>query len=166
MELNENQKNVLASWLSEGIGLSNIQKKLREELEVNVTFMELRFLIDDLDLQLKDKEEPAPQPQPDKTAPGAASPELLDDDEPVPFPGADAPDAKEGSVTISVDTIQRPGAVISGNVVFSDGNSASWQIDQFGQLGLIPAREGYKPSQEDIADFQIALRTELQKQGM
>lgn len=163
MELNEEQKKVLASWLSEGISLSDIQKKLREELEVNLTFMELRFLIDDLDLQLKDKEEPAPDPSPGKTAPEAGSPELLDDDEPVPFPGTDAP---EGSVKISVDTIQRPGAVISGNVIFSDGNSASWQIDQFGQLGLIPAREGYKPGQQDITDFQIALRSELQKQGM
>lgn len=164
MELNEEQKKVLASWLSEGLGLSEIQRKLKEELGVNITFMELRFLIDDLNLELKDEEPPPPPAQKnpaDGTLTQSDAEEDFDDFQEEAHTGTSG-----GSVKVTVDTVQRPGAVISGTVVFSDGHSASWQIDQFGRLGLIPDKEGYTPSQEDITEFQIALRSELQKQRM
>ena len=47
-----------------------------------------------------------------------------------------------------------------------DGKGAAWYIDQLGRLGLNPDEEGYSPTQEDLAVFQIELRNVLSKQGL
>jgi hypothetical protein len=65
-----------------------------------------------------------------------------------------------------VDQVTRPGAIVSGGVTFSDGKTAEWYLDQTGRLGLAPAEKGYKPSEEDVMDFQAALQQELTKFGM
>jgi hypothetical protein len=49
----------------------------------------------------------------------------------------------------------------SGTVVFSDGQSKKWTLDQFGRLGLSGGDEGYKPSDEDVMEFQKQLDTSL-----
>jgi len=54
---------------------------------------------------------------------------------------------------------------ISGSVTFSDGVSATWALDQMGRLALKAASPGYRPPQEDLREFQLALQRELQKQG-
>ncbi|PWU06940.1 MAG: hypothetical protein C5B43_01045, partial [Verrucomicrobia bacterium] len=61
--------------------------------------------------------------------------------------------------------IMRPGTLVSGNVTFSDGMSGTWQLDQQGRIGLIPSTEGYRPSQDDIQEFQIKLQDALHKAG-
>jgi len=43
---------------------------------------------------------------------------------------------------------------------------AAADLDQAGRLGLAPVEKGYKPSQADLQDFQLALQGELQKLGM
>jgi hypothetical protein len=68
-------------------------------------------------------------------------------------------------VSLAVDQIARLGAVVSGKVTFSDGNTAAWQIDQTGQLGLIPSKPGYRPPASDVQPFQMALEAELSKLG-
>ena len=73
-----------------------------------------------------------------------------------------APDAGEpqgeSSVKVSLSPIQRPGFFASGDVVFSDGVRAEWAVDQMGRLSLSPSQEGYKPSQQDIIEFQAQLQ--------
>jgi len=64
-----------------------------------------------------------------------------------------------------VDQVARPGALVSGQVSFTDGNSAEWYLDQFGRLGLAPKQTGYKPSQQDLMAFQTELQSELAKLG-
>ena len=59
----------------------------------------------------------------------------------------------------------RPGAVASGSVTFSDGNSAAWYLDQLGRLGLAPKKQGYKPPASDLQEFQTELQLELAKMG-
>jgi hypothetical protein len=76
-------------------------------------------------------------------------------------PGAAAP----SNVSVSVDQLTKPGALVSGKVKFSDGKSADWFLDQTGRLGLAPAEKGYKPPAADLQDFQITLQNELQKLG-
>ena len=51
-------------------------------------------------------------------------------------------------------------------MTFSDGQLASWWFDQSGQLGLNPDQEGYTPSPEDVAVFQVELRKVLAEQGL
>jgi hypothetical protein len=63
-----------------------------------------------------------------------------------------------GKVTVALDRITRPGAVISGSVTFSDGVTAHWFIDQLGRLGMNRTPAGYQPTREDVVAFQQELR--------
>ena len=80
-------------------------------------------------------------------------------------PGAAAPKPRPGEVSLSVDQLARPGAMVSGKVTFSDGNSADWYFDQSGQLGLVPQQPGYRPPPADLQQFQTALNEELTRMG-
>lgn len=161
MDLTEEQKAQVAQWVRDGATLQEVQRRLDEELGVKLTFMDVRFLVDDLDLELAEQ---GPKLDADLNANKAAP-----DDEPVPFPGAAGePQPAEldgGQVNVTVDKLQRPGSMVSGEVTFSDGEKMGWQVDQMGRLGLIPQREGYQPSEKDIMEFQSQLESELRKQG-
>ena len=54
MSLTPEQAAAVSSWVAAGDNLSAIQKKLREQFSVALTYMDVRFLVDDLNLQLKD----------------------------------------------------------------------------------------------------------------
>ena len=160
MKLDEAQKQKVSGWIEEGLKLSEIQDKLNSELGLSMTYMEVRFLIDDLGVKLKDKPIEAPAPNlaasaPKPSAPPPISP--LDDDAETALPA--------GNVSVSVDQVTRPGSLVSGKVKFSDGKSADWYLDQMGRLGLAPQETGYKPSQEDLMEFQVGLQNELAKLG-
>jgi hypothetical protein len=81
------------------------------------------------------------------------------------LPEGELPKAGAGNVKVNVDTIAQPGAVVSGSVTFSDGNTAAWYLDQFGRLGLAPKKQGYKPPASDLQVFQTELQNELAKMG-
>src|SRR5277367_707892 len=154
MNLDETQRQTVAKWISEGAKLSEIQKRLLE-LGVKLTYMEVRFLVDDLKLTPKD-----PEPPKVVVPPAAASSKLTVEKNPAP----------EGTlptsgVSVSVDQITKPGAMISGTVKFSDGQIADWYLDQTGRLGVVPKQVGYKPPAADVQDFQLALQQEVAKLG-
>jgi len=151
MNLTKEQEEQVRTWVASGDSLSDIQKKLIELLEATMTYMEVRFLVDDLNLEIKSNK-PQEEANADTPAPEAETPE--------------APAGSLGGVSVSVSKIQRPGAVLSGSVTFSDGVSADWQIDSMGQLGVVPPSPDYKPSQEDLQTFQQELQKQLQAQGM
>ncbi len=163
MQLTPEQKSTVAEWTANGDSLSAIQEKIATEFGQKLTYMETRFLVEDLELELKDTEgpeaetpKPAEEPSPD--TPGETESVDLED------AGFDA-EAGAGRVSVDVDKITKPGAVVSGSVTFSDGKSAEWMLDQMGQLRLLPKEEGYQPGQEDIQAFQTSLEAELRKQG-
>jgi hypothetical protein len=166
MNLDEAQRTKVVEWVAQGLKLAEMQNRLASELGVTLTYMDVRLLVDDLKLTPKDPEPTKPfEPPPTSAAPPAAGARS-----PVAGPGAaiprpTPPAAGPGSVSISVDQLTRPGAVVSGRVTFSDGNTAAWQIDQAGQLGLIPTTPGYRPPASDVQPFQRALETELSKLG-
>ena len=167
MNLDDAQRQKVAEWIAQGLKLSDIQTRLASELGLHLTYMEARLLVDDLKLTPKDAEpRNSIQPVlPSSVVPpsaGAGSPANRAGTavpRPAPTPG------KAGGVSISVDELTRPGAVVSGKVTFSDGNTAAWQIDQTGQLGLIPTTPGYRPPASDVQPFQMALEDELSKLG-
>ena len=145
----------VSQWVTEGATLSQIQAKLSSELEVSMTYMDVRFLVDDLNLALIEKEEPKKVDEPvDEVA--AAEPTPAD---------ATGPAASGGTVTVEVDTIAQPHAMVSGKVTFSDGQIADWYIDHQGQPGMVARVQGYRPSQPDIADFQTKLDAALRSAG-
>jgi hypothetical protein len=157
MNLDEAQRKKVSEWIAEGLKLSEIQSRLVSDFGLRLTYMEVRLLVDDLKLMPKDAEPPK---QPEKPlAPPPAAPAS-------PLGAKPAPQAPQsGGVTVTVDQIARPGAVVSGKVTFSDGMTAAWFFDQSGQLGLMAQQPGYRPSQADVQQFQMALDTELNKMG-
>jgi len=163
MKLDDAQNKKVSAWIAEGLKLSEIQKRLGAECGLNLTYMEVRLLVDDLKLIPKDPppskvEKPLSPPLPGA---GALSTSDKGDDVPSPaLPGG------TGKVSVTVDTVARPGAVVSGNVTFSDGQSAMWYLDQMGRLGFGPKQQGYKPSAADLQSFQQALDAELSKMGL
>jgi len=153
MTLTDEQKAAAKGWLESGAGLSEVQKRLREEFQISLTYLDTRLLVDDLKVQLKD-----PEPEPQPAAP--AEPEApLGEKLPPPLPGAG------GKVSVSIDQLQKPGTMISGKVTFSDGEKAEWYLDQTGRLGLNPDKAGYRPSENDVLAFQVELQRLARSQG-
>jgi hypothetical protein len=160
MNLTEEQRQRVSVWISEGAKLSEIQNRLASELGVKLTYMEARFLVDDLKLVPKDPEPPKVVEPPAGAKPPekAAAPAAPLDDDLAPLPSS-------GKVSVVVDQITRPGAIVSGKVTFSDRQTADWYLDQTGRLGVVAKQQGYKPAAADLQDFQIALQQELAKLG-
>src|SRR5687767_12379722 len=162
MNLDEGQRRKVAEWIEQGAKLSEIQTRIGKEFGITMTYMDVRFLIDDLKLKPKDaepvasptiaaaKQSAAPAPEKTSTAPASVAP---------------AGESIGGSVSLSVDHVARPGAIVSGRVTFSDGQGGAWLIDQTGRPGLVPDQQGYRPSQPDIVAFQTKLQDELARLG-
>jgi hypothetical protein len=157
MVLTDEQKKSVAAWIEEGAKPADVQARLEKEFDIRMTYMEVRFLIDDLKVMPKD---PVPPPEPPKPA----EPEAAEPAEPSPFEEPELA-AGSGKVAVKVDDITRPGAMVSGRATFSDGKTSEWYLDQYGRLGMIPSDPGYRPPQADVAEFQAALEKELMKLG-
>ena len=154
MNLDEAQRHQVADWIAAGAKLSEIQNRLLSEFGAKFTYMEVRFLVDDLKLTPKDPEPPKVVAPPAAEAPAAGA---------VPAPGEEPLAA--GGVAVTVDHLTKPGTMISGKVVFSDVQQADWYLDQTGRLGVVPKVAGYKPSAADVQEFQAALQREIAKLG-
>lgn len=141
-KLTPEQQESLKKWAAEGATMSDLQRHLKEDFGHTLTYMDTRFLILDLGIELVEtpKEEPKEE---EKAAP-------------VPT----------GRVDVTLDTLTLPGALVSGKVIFSDGESAIWMLDQSGRPGLDPDTPGYRPTEEDILSFQTQLRELIRKSGM
>ena len=154
MKLDEPQRAQVAQWIEQGLKLSEIQNKLASDLHLSMTYMDVRFLIDDLKLRPKDPVVVAPVAP---VAPPAAAPAAVPAGEAAPLGGA---------VSVTVDHLAQPGTMVSGRVTFSDGKSAGWHLDQMGRLGLVAEDKTYRPPPADIAEFQTQLQNELAKLGL
>ena len=145
MSLSDSQKTTVSTWIAEGKSLADVQRLLREEFSISMTYMDVRFLVDDLDIIF---EEPAAPEEGE-----ADEPEVVEE-------------AAPGAVTVDVDAIPRPGALVNGSVVFSDGVKLGWQLSAEGQLGLIPGDDpNYRPEPTDVQEFQTQLQEVLRQKG-
>lgn len=158
MQLNDEQKALVGQWVKEGCGLSEIQRRLTDQCKTSLTYMDVRFLLIELGLELQEKKTSAPAP---KAAPAPATEDPLPGDDLLPDEAAPA----LGGVSVDVDRIMRPGSLVSGTVVFSDGVKATWSLDQQGRLALGGTDKSYRPAAQDIQEFQMTLARELQKRG-
>jgi hypothetical protein len=156
MNLDESQRQKVAAWIADGATISQIQSRLASELGLKLTYMEVRFLVDDLKLTPKD-------PEPPKVAAPVAEAAKPADKKSPPPPAR--PAGATGGVSVTVDQLARPGAIVSGKVAFSDGQQAEWYLDQTGRLGVVPKQQGYKPSATDVQQFQAALQSEMARMG-
>ncbi len=137
---NEERKPIVRQLLREGRTLSEIQDFLQKEKGDSITYLELRLLLSEMpDVKLPEKETPKP-----------ATPA------PEPKPAA-------GKLSISVDQMPAPGAMLSGYVRFASGAKAHWFLDEMGRLGLEPELGSEKPTQKDMQEFSMELRRMLQQ---
>lgn len=141
-QLTPEQTAALQQWAAEGATMSDLQRHLKEDFGFSLTYMDTRFLILDLGIELL--ETPKVEAKVEVKA------------APVPT----------GIVTVTMDTLTLPGAMVSGKVSFSDGETAIWMLDQTGRPGLDPDTAGYRPTQEDIIEFQKQLRALIEKSGL
>lgn len=162
MQLDEAQRQRVTAWVLQSAKLSEIQTRLAEEFGVKLTYMEVRFLVDDLKLTLKDPE--PPKPAVSSNPPPAAAKAKPESRANPPRDEASPPPAT-GKVSVTVDQLARPGAIVSGKVAFSDGQQADWYLDQTGRLSVVTKQQGYKPSAADVQQFQAALQNELARMG-
>ena len=162
MELTDTQKQEVAGWVADGMKLSDIQKRINDEFKIPMTFMDVRLLVIDIGAEYEEPETPAAEesePQEDVDTVGANA-------------VADSAQSTEGDsagggmdVSVEVDAITRPGALVSGTVIFSDGVKAVWMLDQMGRIALDAGQPDYKPTENDLQLFQVKLREALQQKG-
>lgn len=192
--LTPEQKQAVAGWVAAGDNLSAVQKKLSEQFKISLTYMDVRFLVDDLGLELKNAapkasadlgKAAAPPPKPVRPEPAErgekkgfldkAKEKLgLGKEDSTPAPANEDDFAEEsfetpgaGAVKVSVDNVTLiPGALASGTVTFSDGVTGKWIVDNYGRPGFTEiSKPGYRPSQADAQVFMQELSAALQKRG-
>ena len=126
--------------------VGELQTYINSAFGTRLTYLETRFLMDDHALELAEAKPSAAEQKPQNTND--------------PLEG-DVVDEGGGTVRVSVDPVTRPGKVVNGTVTFSDGKTATWGLDALGRLSLSPTQIGYRPSQEDMIQFQEALQEQL-----
>lgn len=159
MNLTDQQKETVKKWVAEGKGVSEIQRLLSSEFGIDMMYIDVRFLIDDIGAQIPSSGENAADSAQEASpvdAEGPQSGSAGENEAQVENPGESS-----GGVRVTVSPIQRPGAVMSGDVVFSDGGMAEWVLDNSGRLALNPSTPGYTPPQSDLPEFQQKLREAL-----
>jgi hypothetical protein len=162
MTLTPEQTKAVSEWVAAGDSLYTVQKKLADQLKVSMTYMDVRFLVDDLNLQLKDPKPKADASDVSKgapTAPAAAKPGAD-----MGAPTDDEPAAAASGVSVTVDkTNLNPNAMASGTVTFPDGVTGRWLVDHQGRPGLVDvSKPGYRPSPADAQAFMQELALALQ----
>lgn len=159
MNLTDQQKETVKKWVAEGKGVSEIQRLLSSEFGIDMMYIDVRFLIDDIGAQIPSSGENAADSAQEASPVDAEGPQSgsVGENE----AQAENPGESSGGVRVTVSPIQRPGAVMSGDVVFSDGGMAEWVLDNSGRLGLNPSTPGYTPPQSDLPEFQQKLREAL-----
>jgi hypothetical protein len=141
-KLSPEQVAALKQRAAEGATMSDLQRHLKEEYGFTLTYMDTRFLVLDLGIELIEEPKTVAKEE-EKLVPVAT-----------------------GVVSVTMDTLTLPGALVSGKVTFSDGETAIWMLDQTGRPGLDPDTPGYRPTQEDIMEFQKQLRALIEKSGL
>ena len=159
MNLTDQQKETVKKWVAEGRGVSEIQRLLSSEFGIDMMYIDVRFLIDDIGAQIPSSGENAADSAQEASPVDAEGPQSGSAGE--NEAQAENPGESSGGVRVTVSPIQRPGAVMSGDVVFSDGGMAEWVLDNSGRLGLNPSTPGYTPPQSDLPEFQQKLREAL-----
>ena len=56
MDLSDSQQSTVSTWIADGKSLADVQRMLREEFSISMTYMDVRFLVDDLDIVFAEPE--------------------------------------------------------------------------------------------------------------
>ena len=126
MELSDSQKSSVAGWVQEGLSIADIQRKLNDEFQISMTYMDVRFLVDDLDVAVI---------EPEALKQERTRPTMLKKLRRRTRKIVDEGGTERRLRRCRCDHAM--GALVSGTVRFSDGKSLGWQLGATGQLRLI-----------------------------
>ena len=165
MDLSEQQRQAVRSWMAEGASLSDVQKRLKSEFDYADIYGRPASLLTSA-RRFKTSPTQNAEPAADHVCrrPKAGPSTTYSTTNPA---AGFRPRGRRGGgkVSLTLDRLVVPGAMFSGDVTFSDGVKARWMIDQIGRFGLDPEKPGYRPSDADLQAFQLQLRSELQRHG-
>ena len=132
MELTDTQREAVASWFADGASLDEIQKRIKSEFGVHLTYLDVRLLVAELP-QPEETEAGGREDKTNKTAKtprteplgmdsGTEEPLGVDDGSGEPIDEAqDSNEAQAVSApTVTIDALMLPGTIASGDVTFSD----------------------------------------------
>ena len=187
MELTDTQKEAVAAWFANGASLDEIQKRIKAEFGIHMTYLDVRLMVAELPQPVEAGGGEEAREDGGGTA-GTTGTSETSGRKP-PDRGrkfTDGPDSRQGGTsedgegagdsteaqtlsapTVTIDALMIPGTIASGEVTFSDGQTGKWFLDQMGRLGLggdLP--QGYRPSPTDAALFQQQLMGLLQAKGL
>ena len=152
-------KKYIAELLNKGVSLSDIQKQLRSEKGVTMTFLDLRLVVSEIENIDWSKQQTEEKPkEPKKVAPEK---DALLDEEDERAGASDEGEAGGGTTVVEVSRLTRPGTMANGSVKFASGVKANWTVDQYGRLGLDKATG--EPTPQDIKEFQTELQRMLSR---
>jgi hypothetical protein len=159
MTLTPEQKQSVSEWVAAGDNLYAVQKKIVDQFKISMTYMDVRFLVDDLNLQLKDPAPKADASDVSKGAPAKVAPDVAAGPS-----AADDPASPPGAVSIAVDKVNlNPNAMATGTMRFPDGVTGRWIVDLQGRPGIVEvSKPGYRPSSADAQAFMQELSMALQ----
>lgn len=139
-QLSPEQIQSIRTWAEEGLDLNAIQKRLHEDLNIKLTFMDTRFLLQDLDIRISQ-----PEPEPEAEQPGE-------------LPGTMPPPASLlGKTQVTVDEITPPHALMAGKVLFKSGAQGAWDIDRTGRINWDVTLG--EPTADDLREFETELQS-------
>ena len=173
MELSDTQKDEVAAWFAAGASLDEIQKRIKAEFGIHMTYLDVRLLVAELpqpkEAEPTERRPPAAEPPEAAPAQDETATPAEDAAGSTPLPEDDAGNEAQtaSAPTVTIDALMIPGTIASGDVTFSDGQTGKWYLDQMGRLGLggdLP--QGYRPSPTDAALFQQQLMQLLQSKGL
>jgi len=178
-DLSGDQKNTIRTWIAAGESLPDMQNLMRDHFDFRLTFMDARILVAEIEEEMGPVEVPSTgpslDPEPVEEAPlgsgqdhkadelALTRPEFLLEPAPGPAATSEAQDASLEEpalppVQVTINSVAVPGAVSSGHVSFSDGETARWHLDHVGQLRMDPTTPGYQPSRSELTAFQAELQ--------
>ncbi len=177
MTLTPEQTKAVSEWIAAGDTLYAVQKKLADQFKVSMTYMDVRFMVDDLNLQLKDTAPKVDASDVTKTPEAAPAPEKkgflekakeklgLAPSGDEGLPAEDAPPPAGTGVSVTVDKVNlNPSAMATGTVTFPGGVTGKWIVDLQGRPGITEvSKPGYRPSQAEAQAFMQELSLALQQ---
>jgi len=76
----------------------------------------------------------------------------------------DETDDTENGAAVMIDTVKKPGTLLSGRASLPSGAEVVWMLDQYGRINIQPVGNA-QPTQTDIHAFQSGIKRELEKRG-
>lgn len=132
----------------QGLSDNEVLDKIVSQEGESITYMDLRVLRADYETE---HPESIAQDEDDVK-------EDLSEDE------TDETETGQEGTAVTIDTVKKPGTLLSGKASLPSGAEVVWMLDQYGRINIQPESDA-RPTQADLQAFQMGIKRELEKRG-